>query len=305
MYKEGRLKAASLLVVLCLAACGGEKAAKNGQALASINGVEITALQLNEELQRSGLSPEQAQKPAVTKQLLDSLVERQLVLNQAVQDKVDRDPQVVRAIERAKALLIVQAYMQKKIGSIAKPTSAEVEEYYKSHPGFFAQRKVFEMRQLLIASSDLDEKLKSVIDNAKSLEDVAAYMDTEKVRYARGNAQRSSSDLPAELVTRLLSLKGGQLFLVNEGARSVLAHISDVKDAPLGINEAAPQIEQFLVAQKNKEAAAAELARLRGAAKIEYLNKEVASLPANAADAASKASATAADANVRGVAGLK
>ena len=37
----------------------------------------------------------------------------------------------------------------------------------------------------------------------------------------------------------------------------------------------APQIEQFLVAKRNKDAADAELARLRAVAKIEYLNKDL------------------------------
>jgi hypothetical protein len=87
--------------------------------------------------------------------------------------------------------------------------------------------------------------------------------------------------------------------------------LSDIKDAPVTQEMATPQIEQYLFNTRNKEAAAAELARLRAAAKIEYMNK--AAEEGKAADAAAPVAKPAAaakpaassDANARGVAGLK
>jgi hypothetical protein len=51
--------------------------------------------------------------------------------------------------------------------------------------------------------------------------------------------------------------------------------VNEVKDAPVTLAVASPQIEQFLVNKKNKEMASAELQRLRADAKIEYLNKSM------------------------------
>jgi len=110
-----------LLVAVGLSACGG-KEKRVGQALASVNGEEITVLQLNDELQHANVPA--VQQETASKQLLESLIDRQLLQNEAVKDKIDRDPKVVQAIERAKALIIAQAYMQKRIGAIAKPTLA-------------------------------------------------------------------------------------------------------------------------------------------------------------------------------------
>jgi peptidyl-prolyl cis-trans isomerase C len=57
---------------------------------------------------------------------------------------------------------------------------------------------------------------------------------------------------------------------------------------------ASQQIEQFLMNRKSKEVAAAELARLRSGARIEYLNKALAldpkAAPAGAAPAPAAAS---------------
>ena len=118
---NSRLLCAALVLLTAagLSACGN-KEKKAGQALASVNGEEITVLQLNEELQRANVQA--AQQEAASKQLLESLIDRQLLQNEAVKEKMDRDPKVVQAIERAKALIVAQAYMQKRIGTIARPT---------------------------------------------------------------------------------------------------------------------------------------------------------------------------------------
>ena len=286
-----------LLTVAGLAACGGDKQKKVGQALASVNGEEITALQLNEELQRAGVPA--AQQEAASKQLLEALIDRQVVENVALKEKIDRDPKVMQAVERAKALIISQAYMQKKLSGMAPPSKAEVEDYFNKHPELFSNRKQFDMRQLLIASKDMNDALKQVIDKSKSLDEVAAWMESNKIGFARAQVSRTTTDLAPELVAKLQSMPKGQLFIINEGERAMLMTIVDIKEVPVKLAAAAPQIEQYLVNTRAKDAAKQEMERLRAAAKIEYLNQPAASA-ATAASASASAAATA-----RGVAGLK
>ncbi len=306
-----RLAYAGLLVLAAvgMSACGN-KEKKPGQALVSVNGDEITVLQLNEEMQRSGVQA--AQQEAARKQLLEALVDRQLLQSEAAKDKTDRDPAVMQSIERAKALIIAQAYLQKRVGTIAKPGKAEVEAYFTQHPEFFSQRKVLDLRQLVFASADMNDQLKAAIDGAKSLEEVSAWLEAHNVKFARAQVSRSSADLPPELSRKLLSMSKGQLFIVREGERSLLNVITDVKDSPVALDAAAPQIEQFLMNKKSKEAAAAELARLRASAKIEYFNKDKAGPAAaeggaGAAPVAAPAATTKAadESTERGAAGLK
>ena len=291
---------AALIVAAGLSACGGKaKEAKPGQALASVNGAEITVLQLNEELQRAGVGP--GQQEAASKQLLQALIDRQLLQNEAAREKIERDPRVMQAIERAKSLIVAQEYLRKRIGNPPKPTAAEVEDYFNKNPQFFSQRKQFNMNELVIASADLTPALKAAADAAKSLEDVAAWMDAHKLRFARSQVARSTADLSTEMSAQLLRMPKGQLFIVKEGERSLLISIAEIREAPVPLAVAAPQIEQFLVSKRNKDSATAELARLRAGAKIEYLNKSMA-MDAKAAPAAAGAAKDALD---RGVAGLK
>jgi peptidyl-prolyl cis-trans isomerase C len=310
--------AAVLTASTTLTACSDKaKESKPGQALASVNGEEITVLQLNEELQRAGISP--AQQETASKQLLQSLIDRQLLQSEAAKEKLDRDPKVMQAIERAKALIIAQAYMQKRIGNVARPTDAEIEEYFHKNPGFFSQRKQFNMNELVIASNDLTPELKAAADGAKSIEELAVWLDAHKVKYGRSQVARTTTDLSPELSAKLLGMSKGQLFIVKEGERALLISIAETKDAPVTLAVASPQIGQFLLNQRNKEGAAAELSRLRSTAKIEYINKAMAldakaapaPAPATAAQPDGAATTPAADdakaraALERGVAGLK
>ena len=294
-----------------LVGCGDKKEKSSGQALASVAGTEITMLQLNDELQRANLAP--AQQETAKKQVLESLIDRQLLQSAAADEKLDRDPKTVQAIERAKALIIAQAYMQKHVGQVARPTRQEQQEYFDKNPGFFSARKQFEMRQLILATSDVTPEVTKLIDGAKTLDEVAEQLGARNVKFARNQLVRTSADLPPQLSAKLFDMPKGQLFIVREGERSVLSVITDIKDAPVTFEAVAPQIEQFLVNTKNKEAAAAEIKRLRAGAKIEYLNKAFApgaapAAPAPTAGAAAPAAPAApadADAHARGVAGLK
>ncbi|MGK5044667.1 EpsD family peptidyl-prolyl cis-trans isomerase [Janthinobacterium sp. GB4P2] len=300
-----------LVAAAGLTACGN-KEKKPGQALASVNGEEITVLQLNEEMQRTNVQA--AQQEVASKQLLESLIDRQLLQNAAAKDKIDRDPKVVQSIERAKSLIIAQAYMQKRLGNISRPTKAEVEDYFNKNPQFFSQRKQFDMKELILATTDMNDQLKAAMDAAKSLEEVAGWLDTNKVKYGRTQLSRTSADLAPELSAKLLSMPKGQLFIIREGDRTLLISLADIRDNSVGLAAAAPQIEQFLFNKKTKEGADAELKQLRATAKIEYLNKggevkpsasavAAASAPAASVSVAPPAAATTA--NDRGVAGLK
>jgi len=282
IFRERRAGSAGTMVLLALAlallallaGCGNkDKGARPGQALVNVNGEEITVLQLNEELQRAGV-PAARQEQAKT-QLLQGLIDRELLEHAAIAEKLDRDPKVIGAIERARSLIVAQVYMQKRLANVARPTPAEVEAYYKAHPEFFDKRKQFTLDQIVLAAADLTPEARAAADGARSLEEVAVWFDAHGIRFGRAQATRSTADLNPELSKKLLAMAKGQLFSVREGDRALLLSVAEVRDAPVPLSVAAPQIAQFLTTRKHRELAAVEVERLRRSAKIEYLNKEL------------------------------
>lgn len=305
----GRTSSAALVAVAVaalLCACGDKaRGAHPGQALASVNGAEITVLQLNDELQRAGVAANR--QDAAGKQLLQGLIDRQLLQEAAVKENLDRDPRVMQAVDRARALIVAQAYLQKHAGSVDKPSSADVEAYYREHPELFSARKQFGLNELVVAAGDLRPGLLDAADTPRSLDDVAAWLDAHRIRYGRSLVTRSTADVPPALAAQLLGSPPGQPLLMRDGTRALFVAVAETRDAPVPLAAASDQIAQFLAGRRSKERAGAELQRLRRGARIEYLDK---SLQPDAAGAAAQPAGThahAADraALDRGVAGLR
>lgn len=255
-----------------LTGCGDKSNdSKASQSLVRVNGKEITVHQLNEELARANIQP--AQRDEASKQLLNALVDRQLLEQAALKAKVDRDPNVMQAIERAKSQIIAQAYLQGRVANIAKPEKAEIEAFYKDSPQLFSNRKLVEMEQLLIDSRHVGEEFKSALGGFKTLQEVAVWLDAKGIQYDRGEVARSVAELPPQIAERLKDARRGQLFVIGMGPRTMLVLMNSVKDSPVSLADATPQIEQILLNKKRKEAGEAAVAKLRSEANIEYLDK--------------------------------
>jgi EpsD family peptidyl-prolyl cis-trans isomerase len=262
------------IAVVGLGGCGGKE--KNaGQSLVRANGVEITMLQLNDELKQANVTAEQQQ--AAQGPILESLINRQLLIAEAINNKIDRSAEVMQAIERSKAQIISQAYLQSIMAKVAKPSLPEIDEYYRKHPELFADNKRYEMKSLAISSKVLADKtvsdgLKAVMGSAKTLEEVEAWLKSHDVQSTRGQTSLSSLELPANMVTKLQDMPQGKLFSVIDGGRVLLVALANVKPIPIALKDAQPLIGQNLFNKKIKEVVDAEVASLRSRAKIEYIN---------------------------------
>ena len=265
-----------LFTIVGISACENKEKG-HGQALVRVNGAEITVLQLNDELHRAGVKAEHQE--VATKQLLEKLIDRQLIMEEAKRNNIDRSPNVIQAIERSKVQIITQAYLESLVNQIQKPSKAQIDEYYQLHPEYFAQRKQFDMQQLVISSKDFSNELNRAVDAAVSLDEVELWLNQHNIGYRRGQLSRSITDLPEYLVQKFNGLHKGQLIIINEGDNTILSSITDIMESPVSAESAASQIEQYLNSKKAKEAVEQEIKHLRSSAKIEYLDVAIPSSP--------------------------
>ena len=280
----------SIACLMNLAGCGNNEN-KQGQSLVRVNGEEITVHQLNDELKNhfteQGLTAKIQE--AERKRVLDALIDRQLLVGEAIRNKMDRDPEIVSALERARMQVLAQAYLQSKIANTIKPSKDDVEEYFRAHPEYFLQRKIFETKQLVIAASDFNNEINVLMDSAKSLEEVSAWLDAHKIGYAKLQSVRTSADFPPQIVTKIQGTDKIQFFILNENGKTVLMSIIYLRDLPVDLQAALPDVMQYLVNKKNQEKVEEEVKRLRSLAKLEYLNKSDEKAPAGADATANKA----------------
>lgn len=256
-----------------LAACGGEKKSSSTQVAAKVNKEEISVHQINFVLQRTpGLKPEQT--PVASKRVLESLIDQELALQQATEQKLDREPGVVMAIETAKREIIARAYADKLANTASKPSEAEIEAYYKAHPGLFEQRRIYALQEFSIeADADQQAGLRSKLQTVQSAEQAEATLKSAAVRHASRQLTQAPENLPIAVVDKLAGLREGQ-FLVTPAAKGFsLLFINAVKPAPIPMAQAKPLIENFLLSERKRQLVADGLKALRKDAKIEYVGQ--------------------------------
>ncbi|MEO6919683.1 MAG: EpsD family peptidyl-prolyl cis-trans isomerase [Collimonas sp.] len=264
-----------LLAVMSLSACSDQKK-KTGKVLARVNGEPITALQLEAELDYANDAKGAGQQQPLREQALEALIDRQILLDEALRNKLDRDPKLMQVIDRFRTQAIVQAYLESIGASWGKPSKAEIDAYFQAHPELFAHRKIFSVQQLSIADQDLSPSLKAMMDSAKSLGQVAVWLEKNGIPYGKARLSYTSAELPPEIAGKLQKLDRNRLFVMKDGQQDQLCALTELKESPVTEEVAVAQIERYLLNKRMQEVAAGEIARLRSLTKLEYVDKPAA-----------------------------
>jgi peptidyl-prolyl cis-trans isomerase C len=255
------LSALAVLAGVALSGCG-----KPSAPLATVNGIDIRVVA--------------APAVPIDKPQLEAVIDSQLLQEEAIRNKLDRDPLVLRSLAQANTEILARAYLQSRSGALAAPTRAEIDAYFIGHPELFSARKSFYIKQLVLDSKDFTPQLKRRIDRAASIEQVAAWLSARRVPYARAQLTRNSAELEEPLLARLKSMRKNQLFVVKAGSRITLDALQDVTPDPVTAAAAQPHIEAFLRNTRRMQSDAIEIKRLRALAKIDYFKQAASPLAA-------------------------
>lgn len=275
MHRIG-LSALAMAVALAVAGCGDKQEGEGkaaSQVAAKVNKDAITTQQVDLELAKLGnLSPEQAKQ--ATNQVLRSMVDQQLMVQKAIEDKVDRDPQVILKLESARRQILAQALIQKLAANQAKASDAEIADYYAKNPALFAERRIYRLQEISVQVTPANvEAVKAQLQQTKNLGDFVNWLKAQNIPARAGQSDKAAEQLPLELLPRLHQMKDGQAMTVAApGALNILV-MAGSQEKPLTQEQARPAIERFLANSKKRELAEAELKKLKEKAKIEYLGE--------------------------------
>jgi EpsD family peptidyl-prolyl cis-trans isomerase len=275
----------AVTLALSLAACNDEDKKKPAsQVAAKVNKEEISVHQINAVLARAGnLSAEQT--ALASREVLEKLIDQELLVQKALEKKLDREPNIMQAIEAGRRQVLSQAYLEQLTSAAAKPTAEEVKAYFEKHPELFSERRVYRLQEAAVAVGP--DKLPAVqeqIAKSKSLNEVAAWLKANDIKFAANASTKSAEQLPMELLPRLHQMKDGQVALFPNPRGLLIVQLVASQNAPLDLTAATPLIEQFTLNQRRSEMASKEIAQVRAAAKIEYqgsfVKPEAATVPA-------------------------
>jgi len=285
-----------------LAACGDKKEKAASQTAAKVNKDEITVHQINFVLQQQrNLRPDQAD--AASKQILERLVDQQLALQKADEQKIDRDPRVVQQLEAARREIVARAYLEKVGEAAPKPTAEEIKKYYDDKPALFRDRRVYSIQEISIeAKPEQVAELREKLGAAKNINDFVEYLKTTGVRFAGNQAVRAAEQLPLNTLDAMARMKDGQAMVVPTPTGAQVVVLAGSRSQPVNEEQARPAIEQYLLNERKRKLVEDDLKAMRAAAKIEYVGKFAEA--AASAPLAAPAAPTATPAAVPASAGL-
>jgi EpsD family peptidyl-prolyl cis-trans isomerase len=276
-FVPGRVTALTFAAAaaLMLAGCGDKKDKDKpaSQSAAKVNKEEITVHQINFVLsQQRGLPPGQA--ASASKQVLERLIDQELALQKAQDQKIDRDPRVVQQLEAARREIIARAYVEKVGGGASKPTPEEIKAYYDAHPALFKERKLYSLQELAIeAKQDQIPVLRDKLAATKDLQAFVDFLKANEYKFAGNQAVRAAEQLPLATLDRFAAMKEGERSFnqTPQGAQVVI--LAGTRSQPVDEQRATPAIEQFLLNERKRKIVDDDLKALRAGAKVEYVGE--------------------------------
>ncbi len=261
---------------LLLAACS-RHGAPEARLAARVNGSEITVQQVAvpEPSASAGASRRGA---AIDVQALDQVIDRELLVQQALKEKLDADPQVARALDEARRQVLAQAWLDhaaRKAGLGAKGAK-DVRAFYAETPALVAPRRIYRFRELGVAGGEgaaqLSEQVRAEVTGARDLDEVAGWLRWRNLDVSPvTGATQPAEQLPLSYLPQLARMRPGDIAVFPTATGASVVQLLQAQDAPLTEQEAAPLIEKFLAGRRKLEVAAAEAKRLRATARIEYV----------------------------------
>lgn len=251
----------ALLAVLP-AGCERAEANRGSQVAAKVNGAEILVHQVN------------SASAGPTAQALEKIIDRELLVQQALGAGLERDPRVAQAIDHARRQLLAQAWIERTSGSLAKPTPEEIKSFYSENQALFAGRRIYRLQELVVsAPAEMVDVLRAESARAKDLDAVAAWLRSRNANFSEVSLTQPAEQLPLRYLPQLGRMKAGEIAVFPSPMGASVVQLVHAVEAPLSEQQAAPVIEQFLAGRKRLEIAAAEVRRLRDSARIEYVGE--------------------------------
>ena len=254
------------LLSVAIVSAGCQKKA-SGQTVAVVNGEEITAAELNDALSKN--APAGANTKEARAAVLQQLVDRKLLVQQAKKDGLDKSPEFINQQRRGTEDLLINMLVSRKVNTTDVPSPTDINSFESSHPGMFGRRETWTLSQIvypLPVSADVTAKLKA----AQTLDQVAEALTGAKVQFQRSTRQIDTAVLPAPIYTQLSNLKPSEAFIVPGPDKAVASVITERQPNPL----TPEQTRQVAVAAMKRDQVSNFLQDrvkgLRTGAKIEY-----------------------------------
>lgn len=180
-----------MVLALALFACKPsttDQAKKEGKTLAEVNGNIITTDDFRQEADRLPpyLKP-MVQSAEGKKELLDSMIVREIILEQAKKEGVDKDKEVSDRLEDLRKRLIVETYLKKKVEKEAQVSDADMKKFYDVNKEKFKGGEQVKASHILVKTEKEAQDVLAQLKKGASFEELAKKYSTDSTASKGGD----------------------------------------------------------------------------------------------------------------------
>lgn len=269
------------LISILLTGCGDGRPDAPSQVAAKVNNGEISVHQVQHALRRQAhVIREQPDRAART--ILNSLVEEELAAQAARTEGLDRDPDVLQALQLAQREVLAKAYQDRLASKARSSTSDEIDSYYEAHPALFEQRRLYVIQETaVVATPAQSEEISALVRNVVGAEEIADQLRAKSFNFETRQFVQAAESLPLGLLLPMAQLAKGQSIVIPQPGSVRIFTVLHYQIAPVDRRTAAQPIASYLDTERRRKLVVDGMKVLRNAAGIEYVGN-FAESPASA-----------------------
>jgi EpsD family peptidyl-prolyl cis-trans isomerase len=258
--KSSRATALIALTCLALGACrfpgihGLSHAGKapTGQVAATVDGKEITVLELQAEL--AGVNtPDAESRKAAEQVALERIIARTALADVARKQQLDKTPDFALQQKRLTDNLLAQTLEAKLAKAVPPPTTEEAQRFVTDHPDIFAQRKIFIVDTIRMAQPKDPNVLKG-LEPLKTLPDVESYLTAQHIEHARTSRNLDAVGADPKMIDKIVKLPAQEVFIYPANGVLLINQIRETHVVPFEGDPATKYALAVLTRQRTQEA---------------------------------------------------
>lgn len=262
------MKKRVILALATVAVLTGCQKKAEGQAVAVVNDEEITAVDLNNELRTANI-PQTANKDEARNAMLQRLIDRKLLVQQARKDELDQTPEYLTQQRQMTDNLLINLLLSRQMNTAQLPSADAVAKYESSRPGSFANRQIWTLDQMIYPTVK-DPAILKRIAGTTSFVGVQQVLSSAGIKFEKASRQLDTAMFPNEIYARVNALPAGMPFVVPGGDRTVASVVTQRQPAPRAGAEARPMVLNMMRNEQGQKVLQDKVKAARTAAKIEY-----------------------------------
>jgi peptidyl-prolyl cis-trans isomerase C len=245
-----------LLTVSILSGCE-QKGKSTGPALVKVGKSEITQDNFLKEISRI---PEWAREQFTGKEgkekLLDEIIKRELVYQDAKRMKLDKDPEYLEKVKEFEKMTLISLILKKEVEDKAKVDDAEVKDFFDKNADKFTIGTKIKASHILVETEDQAKKIRERIRKGESFEKLAETFSKDKGSASKGGdiGYFASGQMVPEFERAVMGLKTNE---ISEPVKTRFGyHIIKLVDVAKGetasFEQSKEPIRKQLLAEKQK-----------------------------------------------------